>query len=124
MLLEKIVAEASAAMVVIADESKLVKTLGTFPLPVEVAKFGHERTAEALRQICGAEVALRGGGDPFITQSGHHIYDCACGRINDPAALAAALDAVAGVVGHGLFLGLAKGAIIAGADGIRELGDL
>lgn len=129
LLREKIVAAASERMIVIADESKLVDCLGAFPLPVEVNVFAHETTA---RMICEAvsstghagEVVLRGGGAPFVTDGGHYIYDCALGRITDAASLSEALGGVPGVVEHGLFLGLATGAVIAAAEGLREMGEL
>ncbi|MEH3145300.1 MAG: ribose-5-phosphate isomerase RpiA [Methylobacterium frigidaeris] len=131
LLREKIVAAASARMVVIADASKRVDTLGRFPLPVEVVPFGLGATrravAEALREAgCSGELTLRGraDGSPFVTDGAHHILDAHLGRIPDPERLAAGLAGVPGVVEHGLFLGLATGAVVAGGDGLVLLGAL
>jgi len=131
LLREKIVAGASDKMIVIADDSKKVATLGAFDLPVEVNIFAHGATAVAIAdamQSTGNQGAMTlragDGGDPFITDGGHYIYDCALGAINDPEALAQALLNVPGVVEHGLFLGYATAAILAGTDGLEEVGNL
>ncbi|KQP38407.1 ribose 5-phosphate isomerase [Methylobacterium sp. Leaf104] len=121
LLREKIVAFASRRMVVIADAAKRVETLGAFPLPIEVNAFGLGATrravAAALRASgCTGELVLRSrDGAPFVSDGGHHILDAHLGRIPDPEALSGALWAVPGVVEHGLFLGLATGAILAEA---------
>lgn len=126
LLREKIVAAASGQMIVIADEAKDVDVLGAFPLPVEVVRFGftltQKRIAEALRETgcAGDEVTLRVSGkanEPFITDSGHYILDAHAERIAQPEALGAALKNIAGVVEHGLFLGLARTVIIGKAKG-------
>jgi ribose 5-phosphate isomerase A len=128
LLREKIVAAASAHMVVIADESKLVPALGAFPLPIEIVPFGMTATRIAIGQALERlslppQLSLRMGRDrhPLVTDGGHRIVDAALGRIPDPAALAAALAAIPGVVEHGLFLGLARTAIVAGASGVRVI---
>jgi ribose 5-phosphate isomerase A len=128
LLREKIVATASDRMVVIADESKLVAALGTFPLPVEVVRFGLLATMRLIEAItaeagCVGEIKLRPGpGDaPFVTDQGNLIIDCAFGAIPEPEVLAFALKRVPGVVEHGLFLGLADLAIVAGSGGVRAL---
>ncbi|CAN7392113.1 ribose-5-phosphate isomerase RpiA [Phyllobacterium sp. LjRoot231] len=127
LLREKIVAAASSEMIVIADESKLVEALGTFPLPIEVNRFGLAATKLAIEQAAGklglvGPVTLRMTGDEaFVTDGGHLILDASFGRIPDTRALSNALHAIPGVVEHGLFLGLARVAILAGADGIRTL---
>ena len=128
LLREKIAAAASARMVVIADESKLVAALGTFPLPVEVVRFGLLATMRLIEAItaeagCVGEIKLRPGpGDaPFVTDQGNLIIDCAFGAIPEPEVLAFALKRVPGVVEHGLFLGLADLAIVAGSGGVRAL---
>ncbi len=120
LLREKIVAASSKAMVVIADESKLVARLGKFPLPVEVVMFGHGATAErikaAVAQLGYPDVPVRPrmrDGGLVRTDSGNLVYDCAFGAINDAKVLAAALSAVPGVVEHGLFVGIATILIIA-----------
>lgn len=128
LLREKIVAAASKRMLVIADESKLVETLGRFPLPVEVNAFGLAATRTALEKAA-ASLSLSGpvtlrmtDGKPFVTDGGHHILDASFGRIPDTRALAEALCAIPGVVEHGLFLGMASTVVVAGASGVRTLG--
>ncbi len=126
LLREKIVAAASKEMVVIADEGKWVETLGAFPLPVEVTRFGfaltQQRIAEALRETkcAGDEVVLRITGksnEPVITDGGNYIIDAHTKRIPDPEALGDALKRIAGVVEHGLFLGLSRTVILGKAKG-------
>ncbi len=129
LLREKIVAAASEAMIVIADDSKLVERLGAFALPVEVSIFAHAVTAAGIETALTATghaggVKLRGGEAAFVTDGGHYIYDCVLGQINDAEALSAALHNVPGVVEHGLFIGYATGAILAGSDGLKEIGRL
>lgn len=129
LLREKIVAAASDRMIVIADDSKKVAMLGAFDLPVEVNMFSHGATAAAIADALAATgnagaINLRGGDDPFITDGGHYIYDCALGAINDAEGLAQTLLNVPGVVEQGLFLGYATAAILAGTDGLEEVGSL
>ena len=129
LLREKIVAAASDKMIVIADDTKKVAVLGAFDLPVEVNMFAQGATAAMIADALKATghrgaVKLRGGDTPFITDGGHYIYDCALGAINEPEALAQALLNVPGVVEHGLFLGHATAAILAGLDGLEEVGNL
>jgi ribose 5-phosphate isomerase A len=126
LLREKIVAAASARMVVIADASKWVAVLGKFPLPIEVVPFGLGATERAVQAAIAATgnagaLTLRKtqGGLAFVTDDGHFILDAALGKIADPRSLSAALAAIPGVVEHGLFIGLAQTAIIAGSDGVR-----
>jgi ribose 5-phosphate isomerase A len=128
LLREKIVASASASMIVIADESKWVPALGRFPLPIEVTPFGLgaiRRAIEAAAIAAGcvktALVRRDRDGHAFVTDGGHWILDAAFGRIPDPMALAGRLDAIAGVIEHGLFVGLAQAAILAGPNGVRIL---
>lgn len=127
LLREKIVASASAKMIVIADESKIVDTLGRFPLPIEVNRFGLKATKIAVQKAAASlgqpgPLTLRMTGDePFVTDGGHLILDASFGRIPDARALSDALHAIPGVVEHGLFLGLADLAVIAGSTGIRTL---
>ena len=127
LLREKIVAAASDKMIVIADDTKKVAQLGAFDLPVEVNMFSHATTAAAIAQALASTgnagaINLRGGDSSFITDGGHYIYDCALGTINNVEALAEALLAVPGVVEHGLFLGYATTAILAGDAGLEEIG--
>jgi ribose 5-phosphate isomerase A len=128
LLREKIVAQASARMVVIADESKWVPVLGRFPLPIEVVPFGWaatQRMVEVAVSAMGAsgQIVLRRdkGGHALVTDGGHWILDAALGRIPDPKGLGERLAAIAGVVEHGLFVGLATTAIIAGSAGVRVI---
>jgi ribose 5-phosphate isomerase A len=128
LLREKIVASASAKMVVIADDAKLVDRLGAFPLPIEVVPFGLQATRNAIEALMRSlglvgEVALRlrDNGDQYLTDGGHFILDAALGAIPEPEALARGLDEIAGVVGHGIFIGLAAEAMIADADKVTRL---
>jgi ribose 5-phosphate isomerase A len=126
LLREKVVASASAKMIVIADESKWVPVLGRFPLPIEIVPFGATATRRAVEAAaaeagCPGPAILRLGqnGHAFVTDGGHWLLDAQFQRIADPPALAARLSAVPGVVEHGLFIGLARTAILAGPDGVR-----
>jgi len=129
LLREKIVATASGRMIVIADASKLVETLGAYPLPLEVVPFGLTATRNMIIALaadvgCEGEIRLRTlpGGKPFLSDGGNLILDCAFGRIEEPEALDEALKLIPGVVENGMFLGIADLAIIAGAGGITILG--
>lgn len=128
LLREKIVAAASRRMVVIADRSKLVETLGHFPLPIEVNRFGLRVTRLAVERVAlefGAEgpvqLRLDGAGEPFVTDGGHLILDAFFGRISRPEALSTSLGDVPGVVEHGLFLGLCQRAYVAGPGGVETI---
>jgi ribose 5-phosphate isomerase A len=126
LLREKIVAAASDRMIVIADDSKWVEVLGRFPLPVEVVPFGLAATQRAMGEafaetgVSGQMVVRKGkDGHVFVTDGGHWIVDAHLGRITDAPRLAGLLTAIPGVVEHGLFIGLAGMAVLAGAQGIR-----
>jgi ribose 5-phosphate isomerase A len=118
LLREKIVAAASDRMLVVVDRTKVVDTLGTFPLPIEVVPFGMAATRAAIVKAAGAlglsgELRLRRTADTaYLTDGGHYILDASFGRIPDPDALARALDVIPGVVEHGLFIGLATSVIV------------
>ena len=127
LLREKIVAAASADMVVIADDSKLVETLGAFPLPIEVNPFGLGATRRAVEK-CADALGLTGAidlrqaeGKPYLTDGGHFILDASFGRIPDAQGLSSALLEIPGVVQHGLFIGLASTVVLAGEGGITLL---
>jgi ribose 5-phosphate isomerase A len=123
LLREKIVAAASKRMIVVADGSKLVKTLGELcTVPTEIVPFGWEATRKKLERL-DARPVLRLGTDkkPYITDGGHYILDCAFGAMDDPKEIAHHLDHVVGLVEHGLFLKFATEAVIATADGIKVL---
>ncbi|HRK19488.1 MAG TPA: ribose-5-phosphate isomerase RpiA [Hyphomicrobiaceae bacterium] len=128
LLREKIVATASERMIVIADDTKMVKTLGRFPLPVEVVPFGLKATEDMLIELaadagCAGDVKLRKGKDgvTFVTDNGNYILDCHFGEIPDAEALDMMLKLIPGVVENGLFLGLAERAIVAGPAGVRDI---
>jgi ribose 5-phosphate isomerase A len=127
LLREKIVAASSARMIVIADQSKVVETLGAFPLPIEVNPFGListriliEKAASRLG-LSGALNMRRAGDSLFVTDGGHFIVDASFGRIPDAEALSSELYSIPGVVEHGLFIHMATQAIIAGPAGARTL---
>jgi len=125
LLREKIVAMASERMIVIADASKRVATLGKYPLPVEAVRFGLMATRTLIGAVagdagCTGEIKLRLGkdGKPFLTDSGNVVVDCSFSRIDNPEALDQAMKRVPGVVENGLFLGIADAAILAGPEGV------
>jgi ribose 5-phosphate isomerase A len=126
LLREKIVAAASDRMIVIADETKWVETLGRFPLPIEVIPFGLAATRRGIEKAfadsaVSGQLLLRKGrdGHAFVTDGGHWIVDAHLGRIPDAPRLAQSLGSIPGVVEHGLFIGLASIAMLAGSQGIR-----
>ena len=125
LLREKIVAAASTTgLVLVADASKTVDSLGTrAPVPVEVDPFGWQATLEAL-SVLGCQPRLRMDADPqrpFVTDGGHYTADCAFDGIDDPAALEAAIRNIPGALECGLFVGLALAAVVAGGEGVRIL---
>jgi ribose 5-phosphate isomerase A len=122
LLHEKIVAQASAREIIVVDDQKLSPVLGTrWALPVEVIPFGWRSQARFVEEL-GGRVALRqhSQGGPYRTDQDNFILDCAFGPIADPAGLAARLGARAGIVEHGLFLGLATDLIVAGDAGVSH----
>jgi ribose 5-phosphate isomerase A len=126
LLREKIVASASREMIVVADESKFVKRLGRFPLPIEVVDFGMGATIYAIKAVlkasgCDGPIRLRHrpDGHVFVTDQGHLILDAGLGAIPDARQLAQGLSGVPGVVEQGLFIGLARRAVLAGSEGVR-----
>jgi ribose 5-phosphate isomerase A len=119
---EKIVAQASVREVIVCDASKVVAGLGTnYPVPVEVSQFGWRPEADYLDDL-GADVVIRRGADgaEFVTDEGNWILDCRFAPIADPARLAAQLDRRAGIVEHGLFLGLATDLLVATDAGVEH----
>jgi ribose 5-phosphate isomerase A len=128
LLREKIVAMSSERLLIIADYSKRVDVLGRFPLPVEIDRFGVKSTMRMMESAasdagCEGELILRRHqyGEPFITDGGNFIVDCAFQQIADPEALADLLRFIPGVVEHGMFIGVADAAIVAGPDGVTLL---
>ncbi len=119
---EKIVAAAAEKFIVVVDDSKIVPRLGTkAPVPVEVHSFGWKSVQGTLEAL-GAEAVLRmADGATFHTDNGNHILDARFRIIRSPAKLAAAIDAIPGVIGHGLFLNMADVVLVASAKGVRTL---
>lgn len=117
---EKIVAAASFKEIIVVDESKLVKTLGRFPLPVEVLPFGRQFVKERLESL-GCETILRKKGDKkFITDNQNYIFDCIFEQIDNPDELTKEINSIPGVVENGLFVGLTNLVIVGHADGSAE----
>ncbi|WP_274651918.1 ribose-5-phosphate isomerase RpiA [Paenibacillus humicola] len=118
LLREKIVAAASRTLILVVDESKVVRRLGAFPLPVEIVPFGKELTLAKLTELGGNPVVrLARDGSVYTTDNGNYIADCNFGSIGDPGRLTAQLNAIPGVVENGLFVGMASGVIVGRADG-------
>ncbi len=126
LLREKIVASSSRYMVVIADESKQVKKLGKFPLPVEVIRFGTDATAWKMERafkllkLEGQMVLRMKDGKPFVTDGGHFIIDCALGEIPEPERLDNLLNSIPGVVDTGLFIGICGIVLMGTPKGVKE----
>jgi ribose 5-phosphate isomerase A len=122
LLREKIIASASRLEVIIADSSKQVPVLGKFALPVEVIPFAQGLVTRKIEAL-GAKVKIRqtADGQPFVTDEHHHILDCNFGQIPDPPALARKLEAMPGIVEHGLFIGMADVVLVATGNEVREL---
>jgi ribose 5-phosphate isomerase A len=122
LLREKVLAQATRRNIIIVDESKLAPRLGTkWALPVEVVPFARPAEERFMTSI-GAAVTLRSKDDrPVMTDQGNLLLDAAFGPMENPAVIAAQLDSRAGIVEHGLFLGLARDVIVAGKEGIRHL---
>jgi ribose 5-phosphate isomerase A len=122
------VASASREMIVIADETKYVEHLGRFPLPIEIVDFGVAAIRRSVEIALAAEgcagplqLRRRADGHVFVTDQGHFILDAGLKAIADAPSLARRLAEVAGVVEHGLFIGLARRAILAGHSGVRVI---
>jgi ribose 5-phosphate isomerase A len=122
LLREKIVESAARRFIIVADSTKLVATLGRFPLPVEVIKLALPNITRKLEAL-GLNPKLRhhADGSLYLTDEDNVLLDCACGAIPDPEKTAAEIRAIVGVVEHGLFLNMASLALIAGEDGVREV---
>jgi ribose 5-phosphate isomerase A len=131
LLREKIVATASDRMVVIADAAKHVKTLGAFPLPVEVIPFGWQASRTLLEEalinldVQGREVSVRlHDGVPFVTDEGNMIIDLHLKRIGNPRQISLMLNQIAGVVEHGLFVDICDVVVIGSEDGSVQVRDI
>jgi ribose 5-phosphate isomerase A len=123
LLREKIVASAAKQFICVVDQSKIVEKLGKFPLPVEVIKMALPLVERRLRDL-ELNPTLRmkkDGSGPLLTDEDNYILDCACGVIEEPEETAAEIRSIVGVVEHGLFLGMASLALVAGDDGVKEI---
>jgi len=116
LLREKIVAQAASRFVVVVDESKIVSRLGAAPVPVEVTQFGWQATARRIQEL-GAKPERR----DFVTDNGNYILDCSFGFMESPETVAEALDHIAGVVQHGLFVGMASEVHVGTSSGVQIL---
>jgi ribose 5-phosphate isomerase A len=116
LLREKVLARASRFFLVIADSSKRVDRLGTFPLPVEVVPFAAPWVADQIENL-GGKITLRmnknSPEEPFLTDQRNHVLDCKFAEIKDPPALGEQIENIPGVVGHGLFVGYTSAALVA-----------
>ena len=122
LLREKLVEASAARLLIVADATKKVRRLGErFAVPVEVVRFGWKATLARVEAL-GCEPVLRMAGDqPYLTDEQHWLLDCRFGAIEDAARLADQLKGLAGVVEHGLFIGMASEAILAGDAGLEVL---
>jgi ribose 5-phosphate isomerase A len=119
---EKVIAAASKNMVVVADSGKVVAVLGKFPLPVEVIAFARTVVERKIVALGGSpKLRVKADDSPFVTDNGNQILDCSFGKIADPPALARELSGTPGVVEHGLFIGLAKLAIVGRGNSVEEI---
>ena len=121
LLREKIVAQESLSMVVVADERKMVETLGAFPLPIEITPFSHQATIRQLTKLLDCRVNCRMSGDnPVITDNGNYIADAHCGpKIKDPINLEVNILKIAGVVQVGLFNNMCDVVVLAKDSGVE-----
>tara|TARA_B100000965_G_scaffold310678_1_gene270043 strand:+ start:3271 stop:3978 length:708 start_codon:yes stop_codon:yes gene_type:complete len=121
LLREKIVAQESLSMVVVADERKMVETLGAFPLPIEITPFSHQATIRQLTKLLDCRVNCRMAGDnPVITDNGNYIADAHCGpKITDPVNLEVEILKIAGVVQVGLFNNMCDVVVLAKDSGVE-----
>ena len=122
LLREKIVASAADRFIVVVDASKMVPILGRFPLPVEVIKMALPLVQARLEALGlnPRQRKLKDQSSPYLTDEGNYILDCGCLEVTNPAATAAAIRAIVGVVEHGLFLNMASLVLVAGNNGVEE----
>ncbi|GAB2475943.1 ribose-5-phosphate isomerase A [Hymenobacter qilianensis] len=124
LLREKVLATASDYLLIITDSSKLVPQLGRFPLPLEVVPFALPWVLDAVAQLGGAptvRIDQKNAPQPALSDQGNLLVDCHFNSIPDPAGLAVQLQAIPGIVEHGLFLGLARAAIVAQGEELLVL---
>src|SRR5271168_5155736 len=119
---EKVIATASKKMVVVADSGKIVAVLGKFPLPVEVIAFARTVVERKIVSLGGSpKLRTKADGSPYLTDNGNEILDCSFGKIADPPVLALALSNIPGIVEHGLFIGVAKLALVGRGNSVEEM---
>lgn len=123
LLREKIVAQESLSMVVVADERKMVNTLGAFPLPIEITPFSHQATIRQLTRLLDCRVNCRMAGDnPVVTDNGNYIADAHCGpKLNEPEELEVDILKIAGVVQVGLFNNMCDAVVLAKNSGVETI---
>lgn len=123
LLREKIVAAASARLVIVVDGEKIVARLGEHtPVPVEVAQFGWQATAEALRRLgCVPELRRTDADRPYVTDGGNFILDCRFRSLADPGRIERAIAMTVGAIESGLFIGRSSAVIVASAAGVEVL---
>jgi ribose 5-phosphate isomerase A len=122
MVREKVVAASAQRFVLVGDDTKRVRRLGErAPVPVEVLPFGWRRTEALLTELGARPTLRRSGSEPYVSDNGNLVMDCRLEPGFDAPAFAAAVDALPGVVGHGLFLGIATLAFVAGPGGVERL---
>jgi len=122
LLREKVIASVCKKMVVVADSGKIVPVLGKFPLPVEVISFARTVVERKIVALGGSpKLRTRADGSPYLTDNGNQILDCSFGKIADASALALTLSNIPGIVEHGLFIGLAKVALVGRGDLVEEM---
>lgn len=115
---EKIVASMSKQEIIIADASKLVKQLGAFTIPIEVIPLATNYVLQELKLMGGSALLRKKSGHLFITDNGNHIIDADFGLIDNPEALAKALNNIDGLLAHGIFIDLATKVIMADGDDV------
>ncbi len=121
LLREKMIAYYSNYEIIVVDERKISNVLGSFPLPVEVVKFGYKRTMRTLKTMgCTPEIR-RKNGDIFVTDNGNHIVDCKFAEIRNPEEIEVEINMVPGVVENGIFANLANEVIVGTKNGIEVL---
>ena len=123
LLREKIVAQESLSMVVVADDRKMVDTLGAFPLPIEITPFSHQATIRQLTRLLDCRVNCRMAGDnPVVTDNGNYIADAHCGpNLRQPVALEVDILKIAGVVQVGLFNKMCDVVVLAKKSGVETI---
>jgi ribose 5-phosphate isomerase A len=123
LLREKIVAAATRYYIIIVDETKLVSSLGKFPLPVEVAPFGWEMTRRRIEGLgCTTHLRMASDNSVFMSDNGHYILDGSFGKIDDPALLHSRVNEIVGVMENGLFIQMADLVLVGNKDGtIKEI---